>query len=132
MPFQTTIEQQPACLCFHFSNVLYAEQVEAVLQSILTIRQEQGITHVLCDMTDQEDTLGMLDLYQLGMQVSGQEFSDIRIAIFSKKISPSVEFFTKIVEKCSGRIQKFHSQQAAREWLFQAAPQPAPGRPPGK
>jgi hypothetical protein len=112
------IEQDPGCIFFQFSNVIFVEQVEAALQAILDIKREQGITRVLCDVSNQADTLGMVDLYQLGLELRGKEFEDISIAVFSKKISPGIEFISKVINPSQGRIHKFDSEQAAREWLF--------------
>jgi hypothetical protein len=94
--------------------------VEDALQVVLKIYYQQGIANVLCDFSNTQDALGLLDLYQVIHMLSRKEFFGIRLAAYSKPNSPGIEFASMMAVQGGASFMVFESEKAAREWLNQA------------
>jgi hypothetical protein len=113
------IERDPGCVVFRFFNSTSCFQVEDALQVVLKIYYQQGIANVLCDFSNTQDALGLLDLYQVIHMLSRKEFFGIRLAAYSKPNSPGIEFASMMGVKGGAKFMVFESEKTAREWLNQ-------------
>jgi hypothetical protein len=117
MPHQMNIEKNHSCIYYRFFNTLSVEELEEALAEIITIHHQQGINQVLFDLTGVKDSLGLTDLYDIGIQLSGKAFRGIPMAAFSTTPRPGAEFASTVTNKCGGSFKVFPSEPAAREWL---------------
>jgi len=133
MPYTSTRSIDPACLFFRFYGVTSAEQVRRAMRELNQVHRRDGISRALCDVSDLKDSIGMLDLIQLGIEFACPEFEGIKVAFFPAK-HPGVEFGSCVVNQCGGSMQIFDCEQASREWLSRQSDNPhacKPGSPGG-
>jgi len=119
MSYTITIEHDPGCIVFRFGRSTSVHQAQEVLDDILRIQREQGISHVLCDASQADDLIGLVDLYAIGLRLTNKAFQAVRLAAFADAAFPAIKFASIVAGKGSGQVKAFNCELAARDWLFQ-------------
>ncbi len=99
-------------------SVSLAEFAE-VKEKIVRQRFESGITRVLVDASRREDSLGLMDLLEVGKELADTSMTGMRLAVFSDPPQPGIEFARQVTSKLQGaKMRTFTSEQSARDWLY--------------
>jgi hypothetical protein len=120
MPVKMTSDDEPGLLKCCFSGLTSQEQLNEVLFEVLRQRKETGLDRVLIDATERKESLGMIELFEIGQTLADPAFCGLRLAVYAAVLQPGLEF-ARTVATCKPRgadMRTFTSEQAARSWLF--------------
>ena len=118
VPIEISIDHEHHLLFCSLSGFSSREQLQEFFQEVLRLRKECGLCHILVDANRSKESLGLVELYELGLALADEAFRGLRVAVFSSIPQPGLEFTRTVAgAKPGAKMRTFRDEQAARQWL---------------
>lgn len=119
MPVSMKTDPQAGLLIFRISGMTSPEQMLDAVTEVRRQHLENGLCRVLVDAVNRMESLGMLELLDVGKALAEPALHGVRLAVFSSKPQAGIEFTRTVVAHKNGALMRaFCDEQAARAWLF--------------
>jgi hypothetical protein len=121
MPITLTIDQEAGLLICRMIGMTDRGELLESIQDILRLRTETGVCLVLVDATMRRESLGMMELVDMGQALGDDAFCGTRLAVFSNTTQLGMEFARSVTAQNHGcEMRTFGSELTARDWLNSA------------
>ena len=120
MAVSISTEPRSALIVVCLSGITSWEQINETMQEVHLLREQTGFCQVLVNASERKESLGLMELYEVGQELSNPAYTGVRVAIFSTNHQPGLEFTRTITERenFGADVRVFIDEQSARAWLL--------------